>query len=112
MRRLIEDLIDEDEFIRDFIDCWYNGYNNEIQSNTYNLSYDCGQRIQIQDPQFADTSSYIEIEITDTIEGDSWTILAMVSNYGDPSPTFIEDEDEKNFIMNKFNQIVDQIDDD
>ena len=56
-----------------------NNWNDDRTFGDVQLIYDVGQLIQIQDPQYADTVSYFEIEVT---RGDhTWVILGVIENY-------------------------------
>ena len=104
---LFETFIEFDEFHQQFILDLAEGYNREIEKKESVISYDTGTLIQIECSQYADTSSYIEINVkTETAKFD---YLVKVSNDPLAYEDFIEDEYAITTIMQQYQSIPDEM---
>jgi hypothetical protein len=76
----LDDIVDE-RFYSILESDWYAAENNTVRFGQYSIYYDCGQLLQNEDSQYADSASGIELEITDTESGESWSVYAIFDNY-------------------------------
>lgn len=86
----IEDIINYESFIADLEEGYLEGWNHSFVENGFEISYDCGQLIQLEDSSYNPSVSYIEVEITQLEPLEKWSILVIINNYhGSMGPDLI-----------------------
>ena len=105
----LEEIVNIEDFEKEIEESYLEGWNNTIITSDWELTYDCGQLIQLQDSSYAGTVSYIEVEIKNTFDSMNlvWSILIVINNYpSSMGPSliqgYVEDRDEVKRIMEEF----------